>query len=153
MDKPLGPHSINLVKLLLPIWGGGLLVFYGSVAIFNEDAFNPDGSLLLLIGIAIGISFLLSPWLHRSSGLVALGLTSLWCVTCVILRRHDLPLLVWGIAWGLAAYALPGLLLVRASDGAIPLQPTASRQAKAVVVGAVILLLFLIAGMFGLGIS
>ena len=52
-------RSVDLVKLLVPIWGAGLLLFYGSVALFNEDAFSSGGALLLLISIGVGASLLL----------------------------------------------------------------------------------------------
>ena len=144
-------RSVDLVKLLAPIWGAGLLLFYGSVAFFNEDAFSSGGALLLLISIGVGASFLLSPWLRRASGLVALALACLWAVTSVILHRHDLPLLVWALVWGTVAYALPGLILVRGGGVSVRLKTT--RQAVVMVSGLVALVLFLIVCMFGLGIS
>ena len=53
--------------------------YYGSVALFNEDAFDSGGGgLLLLISIGVGASFLLSRWFRRAGGLVALGLACLW---------------------------------------------------------------------------
>ena len=144
-------RSVDLVKLLVPIWGAGLLLFYGSVALFNEDAFSSGGGLLLLISIGVGASFLLSPWLRHAGGLVALGLACLWGVTSVIVHRHDLPLLVWAFVWGTVAYALPALILVR--GGAVSVQLKTTRQAVVMVIGLVLLVLFLIACMFGLGIS
>lgn len=144
-------RSVDLVKLLVPIWGAGLLLFYGSVALFNEDAFSSGGGLLLLISIGVGANLLLSPWLRRASGLIALGLACLWAVTSVILHRHDLPLLVWALVWGTVAYALPGLILVR--RGGVSVQLKTTRQAVVMVSGLVALVLFLIACMFGLGIS
>ena len=153
MSTEMAPQtrSVDFVKLLVPIWGAGLLLFYGSVALFNEDAFSSGGGLLLLISIAVGAGFLLSPWLRRASGLIALGLACLWAVTSVILHRHDLPLLVWALVWGTVAYALPGLILVRRGGVSVRLKTT--RQAVVVVSGLVALVLFLIACMFGLGIS
>ena len=152
-EKAPQTQALDLVKLLLPIWGAGLLLFYGSVALFNEDAFISGGGLLLLISVAVGVSFLVSPWLRRASGLVVLGLACLWGVNSVIVHRHDLPLLAWALAWGLVAYALPGLLLARASSGRVSLRLQNSQQTKAVTIGLVLLVLFLIACMFGLGIS
>ena len=111
----------------------------------------PGGGLLLLISIGVGASFLLSPWLRRASGLVALALACLWAVTSVILHRYDLPLLVWALVWGTVAYALPGLILVR--GGVVSVQLKTTRQAVVMVSGLVALVLFLIACMFGLGIS
>jgi hypothetical protein len=144
-------RSVDLVKLLAPIWGAGLLLFYGSVAFFNEDAFSSGGALLLLISLGVGASLLLSPWLRRAGGLIALGLACLWAVTSVILHRHDLPLLVWALVWGTVAYALPGLSLVHGGGFSVQLKTT--RQAVVTVIGLVALVLFLIACMFGLGIS
>jgi hypothetical protein len=144
-------RSVDLVKLLAPIWGAGLLLLYGSVAFFNEDAFSSGGGLLLLISIGVGASFLLSPWFRRASGLIALGLACLWAVTSVILHRHDLPLLAWALVWGIVLYALPGLILLRGGVASVRLKTT--RQAVVMVIGLVALVLFLIACMFGLGIS
>lgn len=144
-------RSVDLVKLLAPIWGAGLLLFYGSVAFFNEDAFSSGGAFLLLISIGVGASFLLSPWLRRASGLVALALACLWAVTSVILHRHDLSLLVWALVWGTVAYALPGLILVR--GGVVSVRLKTTRQAVVMVIGLGALALFLIACMFGLGVS
>ena len=144
-------RSVDLVRLLAPIWGAGLLLFYGSVALFNEDAFSSGGGLLLLISIGVGASFLLSPWLRRASGLVALALACLWAVTSVILHRHDLPLLAWALVWGTVAYFLPGLILARGCVVSVRWKTT--RQAVVIVSGLVALVLFLIACMFGLGIS
>jgi len=153
MSTEMAPQtrSVDFVKLLVPIWGAGLLLFYGSVALFNEDAFSSGGGLLLLISIAVGAGFLLSPWLRRASGLIALGLACLWAVTSVILHRHDLPLLVWALVWGFVAYALPALVLVR--GGGVSVQLKTTRQAVVMVSGLVALVLFLVACMFGLGIS
>jgi hypothetical protein len=144
-------RSVDLVKLLVPIWGAGLLLFYGSVALFNEDAFSSGGALLLLISSGVGASFLLSPWLRRASGLVALALACLWAATSVILHRHDLPLLAWALVWGTVAYALPGLILVR--GGVVSVRLKTTRQPVVMVSGLVALVLFLVACMFGLGIS
>ena len=144
-------RSVDLVKLLAPIWGAGLLLFYGSVAFFNEDAFSSGGAPLLLISIGVGASFLLSPWLRRAGGLIALGLACLWAVTSVILHRYDLPLLAWALVWGTVAYALPGLILVR--GGVVSVRLKTTRRAVVMVSGLVALVLFLVACMFGLGIS
>ena len=144
-------RSVDLVKLLAPMWGAGLLLFYGSVAFFNEDPFSSGGALLLLVSIGVSASFLLSPWFRRASGLIALGLACLWAVISVILHRYDLPLLVWALVWGTVAYALPALILARGSVASVRLKTT--RQAAVMVCGLVALVLFLIACMFGLGIS
>ena len=131
--------------------GAGLLLFYGSVAFFNEDAFSSGGGLLLLISIGVGASFLLSPWLRRASGLVALAVVCLWAVASVILRRHDLSLMVWALVWGTVAYALPALMLIR--RGTISVRLKTTRQAVVMVSGLVALVLLPIVCMFGLGIS
>ena len=145
-------RSVDLVKVLVSFWGAGLLLFYGSVALFNEDAFSSEGAaLLLLISIAVGASLLLSPWLQRAAGLVALGLACLWGVTSAIVNRHDLFLLVGALVWGLVAYALPGLILMR--RGAVSVQLQTTRQEVVVVIGLMLLVLFLLACMFGLGVA
>jgi hypothetical protein len=66
-------------------------------------------------------------------------------------RSHDLFLLVGALVWGLVAYALPGLTVVR--RGAVSVQLKTTRQAVVVVVGLLLLVLFLLACMFGLGIA
>ena len=127
-------------------------MFYGSVALFNEDAFSSEAAPSCSSSVSLSApAFSSHRGCERAAGLVALGLACLWGVTSAIVHRHDPFLLIGALVWGLVAYALPGLILVR--RGAVSVQLRTTRQAVVVVIGLLLLVLFLLACMFGLGIS
>lgn len=149
INQSVGRPSMNILNLLVSVWGGCLLLLQVVLLSIEEHQFITGGLVLLVISVAIGICFVSSPWQKRRSGQVAIALTLLWWLSLIVFRRNDPDVLLWGIGWGMLAYCLPALLLVMYPDGFR--QPDANWKALALVAGLVFLLLFSFAFALGIG--
>lgn len=142
---PFSAHRI--FELAMAAWGACIILLQVLLLWLSlEETFLPGGMFLLLVSLAAGISLLLAPWLKRRSGYLVLVLAGLWWLGIVLFRHDDRASLMWGLMWGMAAYTLPGILLVLFSQ-------TTRQPGLALTIGVLAFVLVMFVVVIGLGIS
>ncbi len=112
MKNISGASTHRFLDAAVAIWGAGIILLQVAILSVEENQFLPGGTLILVVSLAIGVLFLLAPWLQRRGGYLVLLLTVLWWLAVIWFRRDESSSFVWGLLWGAAAYALPAALLL-----------------------------------------
>ena len=112
MTNISGASTHRFLHAAVAIWGAGIILLQIAILSVEENQFLPGGTLLLVVSLAIGVLFLLAPWLQRRGGYLVLLLTALWWLAVIWFRRDESSSFVWGLLWGVAAYAIPAALLL-----------------------------------------
>ena len=158
------PKKINILDLILIIWGCvmlpfWMLLFYQS---FKEDTLEMQGLVMSFAAFIVSLCFITASLFRRQATIIALIFSGAFTVASLVYNTSSPTLFVGGLVFSALFLLTPSIFLLLSSIPRYRTQPFAaatfavgirSRSPKELlfILFCVVLLLVVIAGIYGLG--
>jgi hypothetical protein len=158
------PKSINILDLVLIIWGCVMLPlwvlgFYQSV---KEDTLEMQGLVMSAAALVVSLCFITTPLFRRQAAITALIFSGAFTIAAFVYNTSSINLLISGLVISTLFLLTPSIFLLLSSIPSYHTQPfvaatfpvgirnRSSRELLFIAL-CIVLLLVVIAGMYGLG--